>query len=185
MTCASLAWHASGCTTTHFVDIGLMNAVIAFYPYRFTVSSLIALAVGDERRLGNAAAAGYVAITFALMQDATAQTDRYHEAFPTGRARYLSLHPAEIMLYIGLPGLYPVPFLVRMAQRQTWGCVPAMFTSVFALPLGFCFHALERLVTDVYCTPMSWFSQPTANFHLLTALAIIGAYIQSREVDSS
>ena len=70
------------------------------------------------------------------MHDATSQTDRYHEAFPTGRARYLSLQPVEIMLYIGLPGLYPLPFLLRMAQRRTWGCVPAMFISVLTLVLS-------------------------------------------------
>ena len=42
-------------------------------------------------------------------------TPLYHQAFPTGHSRFLTLTPVEIMLYVGLPGLYPLPVLWRMA----------------------------------------------------------------------
>ena len=46
-------------------------------------------------------------------------TPLYHQAFPTGHSRFLTLTPVEIMLYIGLPGLYPLPVLWRMAPTLT------------------------------------------------------------------
>ena len=46
-------------------------------------------------------------------------TPLYHQAFPTGHSRFLTLTPLEIMLYIGIPGLYPLPVLWRMAPTLT------------------------------------------------------------------
>ena len=46
-------------------------------------------------------------------------TPLYHQAFPTGHSRFLTLTPVEIMLYVGLPGLYPLPVLWRMAPTLT------------------------------------------------------------------
>ena len=46
-------------------------------------------------------------------------TPLYHQAFPTGHSRFLTLTPVEIMLYVGLPGLYPLPVLWRMALTLT------------------------------------------------------------------
>ena len=130
------------------------------------------------------------------------------------------------MLYVGLPGLYPLPvlwrmaptltvtliltltvivtFIVtltvtvtlapaltvtvtltlnqvlwRMAQLRSWGCVPAIALCVVALPLGFCAHAAERLVGDLHCEPTSLLTQPTACFHVATALAITAAYVHA------
>ena len=40
MAIASFGWHASNCTAVHFVDIGLMNSVIAFFPLRFGFARL-------------------------------------------------------------------------------------------------------------------------------------------------
>ena len=41
MAIASFGWHASNCTEVHFVDIGLMNSVIAFFPLRFGFASAV------------------------------------------------------------------------------------------------------------------------------------------------
>jgi hypothetical protein len=183
MAVVSFWWHASNCTAVHFLDIGLMNCVIAFYPYRFSAAAALHHFGRSEAKWSVAVAVGYAAVACALLRDALSMTDLYHEAFPTGRARYLSLRPFEVMLYIGLPGLYPVPILCRMAQRRSWGCVPAMFISAIALPLGFCFHAMERLVADLYCNPGSLVLQPTANFHVLTGVAIAAAFVQTMAVD--
>ena len=141
-------------------------------------------------------------------------TPLYHQAFPTGHSRFLTLTPVEIMLYVGLPGLYPLPVLWRMApiltltltltvtvivtvtvtvtvtltlnqvlwrmaQLRSWGCVPAIALCVVALPLGFCAHAAERLVADLHCEPTSLLTQPTACFHVATALAITAAYVHA------
>ena len=35
------SWHASNCTEVHFVDIGLMNSVIGFFPLRFGFASAV------------------------------------------------------------------------------------------------------------------------------------------------
>ena len=43
-------------------------------------------------------------------------------------------------------------------------------------------HALERLVTDLRCEPTSLLTQPTACFHVFTAIAISGAYVQAHAV---
>ena len=186
MCLASFGWHGSNCTAVHFVDIGLMNCVIAFYPYRFVASSLVAKLHGAgarRRRHTLAVAGGFVAIVASQLVWASGQTDQFHEAFPTGHSRFLSLRPVEITIYIGAPGLYPLPALLRMAQRRTWGCVPALALSVLGLPIGFLFHAAERVVVDVYCHPTSLLSQPTACFHVFTAVAIAGAYVQSHAIE--
>ena len=149
MAIASFGWHASNCTALHFVDIGLMNSVIAFFPLRFGFASAVhamhdalrrrgALRLPETRAVTAAALwfyAAFVAFQFAW---ASEMTGLYHQAFPTGHSRFLTLKPVEIMIYIGLPGLYPLPVLWRMAQLRSWGCVPAIALSVVALPLGFC-----------------------------------------------
>ena len=66
-----------------------------------------------------------------------------------------------------------------MAQLRSWGCVPAIALCVVALPLGFCAHAAERLVADLHCEPTSLLTQPTACFHVATALAITAAYVHA------
>ena len=137
------------------------------------------------RRGAAQVAAGYVAVTVAICRGDIAHTELFHEAFPTGRARGMSLTPLDIMLYIGLPGLYPLPLLPTMAMRKTWGCVPAIFVTVLALPVGFCGHALERLVVDMHCQPTSWFLQPTAMLHWGAGLAIMGGYIQTHALNDA
>ena len=78
---------------------------IAFFPYRFLVASAINLLGWSERRMGTRVALGYVAIVALICASELPKGRLYHEAFPTGRARYASLQPLDIMLYIGLPGL--------------------------------------------------------------------------------
>ena len=40
-------------------------------------------------------------------------------------------------------------------------------------------HAAERLVVDLHCEPASLLTQPTACFHVATALAIMAAYVHA------
>lgn len=185
MSLASFAWHGSNCTAVHFVDIGLMNCVIAYFPYRFVASSAVVAAGGSAARSSAAITVGFWALVASQAVWASAQTPLFREAFPTGHSRILSLQPLEILIYVGAPGLYPLPFLARMAQRRTWGCLPALVVSVLALPVGFCFHAAERVVIDLYCDPWSAIVQPTACFHVFTALAIAGAYVQAHAIEQS
>lgn len=185
MCLASFAWHGSNCTAIHFVDIALMNCVMAYFPYRFIAASLIVASGKNEAQFSLAIALGFWAIVGQQALWAADQTPQFHGAFPTGYSRLLSVTHVEIALYVGLPGLYPLPVLARMAQRKTWGCVPALVVSVLALPIGFCFHAAERLVMDVYCSPWSVLSQPTATFHVCTALAIAGGYVQAHALEES
>ena len=183
-TCASVAWHASNCTDVHFIDIGLMNSVIAFFPLRFGGGSLaLALGLREGRAFDAALAAAFAALVLSQLAWASGMTPLYHRAFPTGHSRYLTLQPVEIMLYIGLPGLYPLPALVRMWLSRTWGCVPALVVTVVSLPLGFCMHAVERLVIDLRCDPTSWLTQPTACFHICSGLAIASAYVVARALE--
>ena len=70
-----------------------------------------------------------------------------------------------------------------MAMRRTWGCFPAVVLSVLALPIGFCGHALERLVADLHCDPTAWLLQPTAILHWGAGLAIMGAYVQTHALE--
>lgn len=185
MAMASFGWHGSNCTAIHFVDIGLMNCVIAFFPYRFIAASAVAAAGGRVAHYSTPICLGFWAILASQAAWAADQTDQFHAAFPTGHSRMLTLQPIEILLYLSSPGLYPLPFLARMAQRRTWGCVPALVVSVLALPLGFCFHASERVVLDLYCDPFSLAVQPTAIFHVFTAIAIGGAYVQSHAIEGA
>ena len=139
MAIASFGWHASNCTALHFVDIGLMNSVIAFFPLRFGFASAVhALRLPETRAVTVAAFWFYAALVASQFAWASEMTGQYHQAFPTGHSRFLTLQPVEIMLYVGLPGLYPLPVLWRMAQLRSWGCVPAIALCVIALPLGFC-----------------------------------------------
>ena len=112
-----------------------------------------------------------------------AHTPLYHQAFPTGRARAMSLTPLDILLYIGLPGLYPLPLLPLATMRKSWGCVPAMFLAALALPVGFSGHALERLVVDLHCDPAARVLQPTSVLHWGSGLAIMAAYVQAHALD--
>ena len=128
---------------------------------------------------------GYLAVIGSQLTWASQMTDLYHSAFPTGHTRYLTLKPVEILLYVGLPGLYPLPALVRMALRRSWGYVPALAVSVISLPLGFCAHSLERLVVDLRCEPTALLTQPTACFHVATGVAIIAAYVMARSLDEA
>lgn len=162
---ASFTWHGSNCTEVHFVDIGLMSSVIAFFPYRFLTLSAINVLGLSEHNWSLVSAGGYLAITGFILYGEISKTPLYHEAFPTGRARGMSLQPLDVLLYVGLPGLYPLPLLPLMAMRKSWGCVPAVFVSVLALPVGFCGHALERLVIDLHCMPTALLLQPTAVLH--------------------
>ena len=65
------------------------------------------------------------------------------------------------------------------ARARVHRCVPAVFLSVLALPVGFCGHALERLVADLHCDPTAWLLQPTAVLHWGAGLAIVGGYVQT------
>ncbi len=183
-TCASLGWHASNCTNVHWVDIGLMNCTIAFFPLRSAAMALASLAKTTDRAASAPAAVAYLAVCAALVRSALANAPLYHEAFPTGRARLASssLTAAEVAAYIGLPGLYPLPSLAVSALRRSWGSAPAAALSMLALPLSFMFHFAERFALDVYCEPMSLL-QPTAAFHLGTGLAIAAAYVQARSLE--
>ena len=58
MAIASFGWHGTNCTEVHFLDIALMNCVIAFFPYRFGASSLVAACGANETSLSTAVAAG-------------------------------------------------------------------------------------------------------------------------------
>ena len=182
---ASFTWHGSNCTEVHFIDIGLMSSVIAFFPYRFLTSSAINALGWSETKLSVPTAVGYVAVATSIFCSEVAKTTLYHQAFPTGRARAKSLQPLDILLYIGLPGLYPLPLLPLMAMRKSWGCVPAIFLSVIALPIGFSGHALERLVVDMYCTPTALVLQPTAMLHWGAGIAIMGAYVQTHALEDA
>ena len=182
---ASFAWHGSNCTSIHFVDIALMSSVIAFFPYRFIASSAINVLGWSERKLSVPVALGYISITLAICISEIGKTPLYHESFPTGRARSMSLKPLDIMCYIGMPGLYPMPLVPLMAMRKSWGCVPAIFITVLALPIGFCGHALERLVADVGCMPTALLLQPTAILHWGAGLAIMGGYVQIHALEDA
>lgn len=181
MAAASFAWHGSNCTAVHFVDIGLMNCVIAFFPFRFLAMALARASGLGERALSTPSAVAFGCVCAQQMHWALGQTDLYHEAFPTGRARSKagSLDAVQIALYLGLPGLYPLPTLLVMRLKRTWGHVPAIFTCLVALPLAFVAHGCERLVVDLACSPTSSV-QPTAIFHVASAVAIAAAYVQAR-----
>ena len=97
-----------------------------------------ALRLPETRAVTVAAFWFYAALVASQFAWASEMTGQFHQAFPTGHSRFLTLQPVEIMLYVGLPGLYPLPVLWRMAQLRSWGCVPAMALCVVALPLGFC-----------------------------------------------
>jgi len=185
MALASFTWHGSNCTFVHFVDIGLMNCVIAFFPYRFIFSACASAAGISDRAASGAAAAGYLAISVALFADMFRKTELYHESFPTGRLRSVkTLTPIETMMYIGAPGLYPLPTLGLMAIRRSWGYLPSMYTCLVFLPLAFVCHAAERLVVDFRCDPTSLLTQPTACFHVASGVAIAAAYVQARALEA-
>ena len=61
----------------------------------------------------------YLAFVASQFAWASLMTPLYHQAFPTGHSRFLTLTPLEIMLYVGLPRLYPLPVLWRMAPTLT------------------------------------------------------------------
>ena len=76
-----------------------MQCVIAFFPYRFGAASFLHLLLGDNATSpppptttattpgvtrDRAIAAGYLVIVASQLAWAAEQTDRYHEAFPTG-----------------------------------------------------------------------------------------------------
>lgn len=181
MAIASFIWHGSNCTGIHFIDIGLMNCVIAFFPYRYFVSLAAGLIGIQETRISGLAAAGYAAVCAAAFYDMYSKTDDFLQAFPTGKARAEhSLTALDTALYIGVPGLYPVPTLGLMALRKSWGHVPSMLICLIALPVAFMGHAAEKLVLDYRCEPTSLLTQPTATFHLFTGVAIAAAYVQAR-----
>ena len=158
-----------------------MNCVIAFFPYRFLFSSAAHLIGVSDLGASGAAAAGYVAVCAVLFFDMVAKTDTFRNGFPTGVARAANgLSALETALYIGLPGLYPLPTLLRMGQRGSWGHLPSMITCLLTLPIAFLGHAAEKLVLDFRCDPTSPWTQPTATFHFFSGLAIAAAFVQSR-----
>ena len=185
MAVASVVWHASNCPGVHFMDIGTMNCVIAFFPYRFLVSIAAHLGGTTEHKVSFLAALGYVAICAAFIADMYPRTDAYRQAFPTGRLRASAsdVSAVEAALYIGLPGLYPLPTLALMGLRRSWGCWPAFLVCVMVLPIAFTAHAAERLALDLACQPTSLLLQPTANFHVWSGVAIAAAYIQARALE--
>ena len=186
-----------------------MNSVILFFPYRFGTafaahawsatlrkSRALALRTGEKLRKLNTedasadyeqlfslpAAAIYAALCAAIFFDSVRHTERFAGAFPTGHSRSAAgtMTSSDIALYVGGPGLYPVPPLALMAAKRRWGHSPAMVMCSLALPFAFTGHAVERLVVDLRCEPSSLLTQPTAVFHAASALAIVGAYVQSR-----
>ena len=46
-------------------------------------------------------------------------------------------------------------------------------------------HAAERLVVDLHCEPTSLLTQPTACFHVATALAIMAAYVHALALEEN
>ena len=158
-----------------------MNCVIAFFPFRFLFSSAAHLINGSDEGASGVAAAGYVAVCAFLFSDMVVKTETFRNGFPTGVARAANgLSALETALYIGLPGLYPLPTLLLMGQRGSWGHVPAMLTCLLTLPIAFLGHAAEKLVLDFRCEPTSLWSQPTATFHFFSGLAIAAAFVQAR-----
>ena len=181
MASASFVWHASNCTWIHFVDIGLMNCVIAFFPYRFLVAVAARLFGSSEADVSGVGAAGYAGVCALLFFDMVRRTETFAAGFPTGVARASNgLSAVDTALYIGLPGLYPVPTLLLMANRRKWGHTPSMLACLVALPLAFTGHASEKLVLDFFCEPTSLLLQPTATFHVFSGVAIAAAYVQAR-----
>ena len=181
MAAFSVIWHSSNCTEIHFVDVGLMNCVIAFFPYRFICSIIAELCGATDRSASKKAAVGYALLCALLFGDMYRQTEFYINGFPTGKARAaVGLGAIETALYIGLPGLYPVPTFCLMSLRRKWGYVPAMLCCLIALPTAFMGHASERLVLDFRCDSTSLLTQPTATFHIFSGIAIAAAYVQAR-----
>lgn len=158
-----------------------MNCVIAFFPFRFLASSFIHLWGSTEREASRKTAFAYGLLCFVLFFDMYRQTEFYRHGFPTGKQRAAAGLPAiEVALYIGAPGLYPLPTFLLMTLRRKWGHIPAMLTCLVLLPLAFMGHAAEKLVLDFRCDSTSLFTQPTATFHILSGAAIAAAYVQAR-----
>lgn len=161
-----------------------MNCVIAYFPFRFLFSSVANLLGVSDADASGAAAVGYVALCAGLLYDMISKTTTFRHGFPTGVARAANgLSALETALYIGLPGLYPVPTLLLMAQRGSWGHIPAMITCVLTLPIAFMGHAAEKLVLDFRCDSTSLWTQPTATFHFFSGLTIAAAFVQSRALE--
>eukprot|EP00941_MAST-03F_sp_MAST-3F-sp1_P002138 g2138.t1 len=189
MAIASFVWHGSNCTDIHFVDIGLMNSTIAFFPLRFSLMAIASLLNISEVGLPFRAFSSilYSVCVLLLFTSAYGKTELYHEAFPTGRSRtgaeFAPLSQMDIILYIGLPGLYVVPAIFVAYLRKHWGCVKVIHVAQVALVIAFFGHSCEKLVVDLYCYPMSLFLQPTANFHFWSGIAIACAYIEGRALE--
>ena len=130
---ASFAWHGSNCTALHFVDIGLMNCVIVFFPLRFGAMALASLTCRTDRALSVVAAAVYPALCAALLRGALELTPLYHEAFPTGSARS-DLTVGEVAAIVAFPALYPLPSWLVVALRRRWGSNGAMWAQRPAPP---------------------------------------------------
>ena len=98
---ASVAWHGSNCPEVHFVDIGLMNCIICFFPLRFSAMAVATLLRKRDGSVSAAAAAAYPVVCALLLSDALRMTPLFMEAFPTGprparppaRPQPRSLHP--------------------------------------------------------------------------------------------
>lgn len=78
---ASWAWHASNCTELHFLDMGLMNCVICFFPLRFVAMGLATLARRADNHVSTSAALAYGAVCAAILHQSLALTPLYHSAF--------------------------------------------------------------------------------------------------------
>lgn len=55
MAALSVIWHSSNCTEVHFVDVGLMNCVIAFFPCRIHNTSFLPISLACSHRSRRAA----------------------------------------------------------------------------------------------------------------------------------
>lgn len=194
LTLASLMWHASNCTAVHFVDIGLMDSVIAWFPLR---TAFMATTSARQRLLprhryvgadsdadSDASLPAGIAYAFAvaaICRGWYAKTEQFSLGFPTGRARS-DLVPSEVLLFVGLPALYPVPALATAALRGRLGHTGAMRAALVSLALGFSAHGAERLALDLWCDPGSYL-QPTAALHVCTGVTIGTGYIWARSIE--
>lgn len=186
MCLASLSWHASGCTVVHFVDIGLMNAVIVYLPVRCAAMALASLLRSSDERLSIAAALCYATACALIMRDALLQAPNYHQGFPTGRDRSWSSQrhfAVEGALFVAAPALYPLPAIAVAALRKTWGHVPSMYIALLSLAVGFGVDTTERFVLDLFCRPTSWL-QPTAILHVATGVTIGAGYTWARSMQA-
>jgi len=192
---ASLGWHASNCPAVHFVDIGLMDSVIAWFPLRTAAmacsSARQRLLLRRPRYVGADADAdadasllaglAYAVAAAAICRGWYAKTEQFSRGFPTGRARS-DLVPSEVLLFVGLPALYPVPALATAVLRGRLGHAGAMRTALVSLALGFSAHGAERLALDLWCDPSSYL-QPTAALHVCTGVTIGAGYVWARSIE--